>query len=571
MAEDTQGSRGVWVALIVLVVLVGGLATVSWWYLTHRVTETALANDDVASGDASAIPSLGSRGRSLPEPGNDEPVPEDNGDDVSPDDGGEDPDPEPEPEYENNAREIDIWLHNLGVATKAGDRKGMAIDHDLLKQARPHTLVDERVRFALENETSAIVRIQFMLAYHEHEAKYAWAEHVYDTRTSKFMGTDELYTAGEVEELKLIARELFAALVTSWRNEEVPERLMALLRNALDTEKPEWLLDEVRFAVLEPIIVNHMVSLARALEQEVRGLLLRRTMKLELREAFFAAFILTFDPHEAVFTALEGSEWWDYASVLPLIYGHRLQPGDEAVLRFGRGGIDWVDALTDSEEIPKLFERLLQGSMSADAKRLLIQRIAEYDVPNGRAMIESGLACKDANYPDYLVAFGAFANSEADLQRLTAAGDDVDVSIAQAGIEGLRRSGLSAADTELRKVLEQGANLGVKSQALGALLSRTADKLALLEEYLDVNKDASLRAVAVGSIPETNIERLQKVVEEDPSLRVRQGALNRLGTLRPESDSERKKLRIWFLSIKERDPSMVIRSAARQYAEALND
>lgn len=558
------------VALIVLVVLVGGLATVSWWYLTHQDTNAELANDDVASSDASAIPSLGSRGRSLPEPGNDEPAPADNGEEAPIDDAGEDP--EPEPEYENNAREIDIWLHNLGIATKAGDRKGIAIDHDLLKQARPHTLVDERVRFALENETSAIVRIQFMLAYHEHEAKYAWAEHVYDTRTSKFMGTDELYTAGEVEELKLIVRELFAALVQSWQKEETPnERLMSLLRNALDTEKPEWLLGVVRHAVLEPMLVGHMVSLARALEQEVRGLLLRRTMKLELRESFFAAFILTFDPHEAVFTALEGSEWWDYASVLPLIYGHRLQPGDEAVLRFGGGGIDWVDALTDSEEIPKLFERLLQGSMSADAKRLLIQRIAEYDVPNGRAMIESGLARKDANYPDYLVAFGAFANSEADLQRLTAAGDDVDVSIAQAGIEGLRRSGLKAADTELRKVLEQGANLGVKSQALGALLSRTSDKSALLEEYLDVNKDASLRAVAVGSIPETNIERLQKVVEEDPSLRVRQGALNRLGALRPESVIERKKLRIWFLSIKERDPSMVIRSAARQYAEALND
>ena len=233
--------------------------------------------------------------------------------------------------------------------------------------------------------------------------------------------------------------------------------------------------------------------------------------------------------------------------------------------------IDLFEELKENTELPKLFERLLQGNMDADNKRLLIQRIAAYDVPNGRAMIEAGLQTKDANYPDYLVAFGSFASNATDLQRLTGAADDADVKIAQGGIEGLRQSRLGAADTELRKVLEQGVNPGVKSQALGALLSRSTDKSALIEEYLDVNKDPSLRAVAVSHIPESNLDRLQEVVEEDPSLRVRQAALNRVGAVRPDNVPDRKRLRAWFLSIKERDASPVIRSAARKFAEALKE
>lgn len=564
MSETPKRSPGLVAGLVVFALLAICIAAGAWWYFSRAGTDGS-GQDNTVAGANSAIPALGSRGRSVPDLPDNEPD-GNSGETDSGADAGEDPEPEPEPEYQNTAREIDIWLYNLGVATKAGDRKGMAIDHDLLKAARPHTLVDDRVRFALENETSAIVRIQFMFAFHDHAATYAWAQHVYDTRTGKFLGTDMLYSAGEVEELKLIATELFNAMVASWQKEEAPDqRLMSLLRNALDTEKPDWMLDEVRQSVLNPMLGIPLSDFAGALKQEFRNLLLRRTVKPGLREVFFLAFFLTFESSSLALEELERAEWWDYAAALAQVYGARKHGG--------HSGMEFplFEELRANADLPKLFERLLQGTMDAEAKRLLIQRIAEYDVPNGRAMIENGLATKDANYPDYLIAFGSFANSEADLQRLTSAADDSDVAIAQGGIEGLRQSGLQAADTELRKVLEQGANPGVKSQALGALLSRANDKSALLEEYLDVNKDASLRAVAVAGIPDSNVQRLQQVVEEDPSLRVRQAALNRLGALRPDNVADRKNLRAWFLSIKERDESMVIRSAARKFAEALND
>jgi hypothetical protein len=484
------------------------------------------------------------------------------------DDGGE---PEPEPKPANSAREIDIWLSNLAIATRSGNRRGVALQHDMLRKARPDKLVDERVRNALDNEDNALVRIQYWLAFHDDTARHDWAVHVYDTRTARFMGTDDQYGGGEIEELKLITRELYASLVGTWQADEIGDtRLMALVRNVLTEEKPDWLLAETTANVLTPIVRQHLLSFARALQQELRQYLQRRKAKRELRDVAFAAYVLTFDPHTAILNELEQSAWWDYAAALANLFPPR-HPGRAGSPPDKDETPDWLTQLLASEDLPKLFEHLLTGTMPAKDKRLLIQAVAAHDVPDGRKMIEAGLDAKDANYPDYLTAFGSFASSDADLQRLTAAANDPAVATAAGAIEGLRQSGLAAADTELRKVLEQGLNLGVKSQALGALLSRASDKSALLEEYLDPNKDAALRAVAVSAVPLSNVERLQKAAEEDASPTVRLAALNRVGSITPKDDTERKVLHAWFLTVKDRDLSALIRATARKYANATAD
>ena len=78
------------------------------------------------------------------------------------DDGGEEEtEPEDEPEVVNTVREIDTWLEDLAGATISRDRRGIAICHELLTDARPHDLVDERVENALLNQVNAYVRIQF--------------------------------------------------------------------------------------------------------------------------------------------------------------------------------------------------------------------------------------------------------------------------------------------------------------------------------------------------------------------------------------------------------------------------
>lgn len=563
--DDASSSRAAWLVPLIALPVVIGMAVGGYFLLKAPAVTTS---GNAPENRATVIPDLGSRGQPMREAANDEAPAANNDETPAGNDGGGET-PEPEPEAANSAREIDIWLSNLAIATRASDRKGIALNQDMLAKARPHELVDERVRAALDSEQNALVRIQYFFAFHEAVAKLDWAKHVHDTRTGKLLGTDDQFADGEIEELKLIAQTLFQSLVESWQRNEIGDaRLMALLRNLLDTEKPDWLLELAVSHVFAPMIESHMVSFARSLEQELRNALKRRKAERTLREWQFFAFVLTFDPHSQVLAELELGEWWDYASALALLYDGRGQPGH---VRAVAPMVEWVNDFISSDEIPKLFARLLQGAMPAEDKRLLIQRIAAYDVPDGRAMIEAGLAPKDANYPDYLTAFGSFAADDSDLQRLTAAADDPDVAAAQGAIEGLRQSSLAAADAELRKVLEQGTNLGVKSQALGALLSRADDKSALLEEYLDPNKDSSLRAVAAAAVPLTDVARLQRVAEEDLSPTVRLAALNRVGSITPASERERKDLHGWFVKMKDRDNSPVIRSAARKYAEATAD
>ena len=559
--NSTESSgKLVWLIPLLILPLLAGAVVIGWFMLPARDSGPA---DNTPQTAKSAIPNLGSRGRPIETPPENERA---NSDPATDDGGTEDDGTEPEPEYANSEREIDIWLSNLAIATRSGDRRGIGLNHDMLAKARPDELVDQRVRAALDSEQTAIVRIQYWLAFHADEAANSWAMHVYDTRTAKFMGTDDQLAGGEVEELKLIAANLFDTLTRQWLDTEQGDaRLMALLRNMLETERPAWLIDQAISRVILPMLESHAVSFARSIEQELRNLLLRRKAEHAIREYFFGAYMLTFDPLINILTELERSEWWDYASVLASGYGPR------ALIKTGAISPEWLEALLMNEETPKLFERLLQGSMPAEDKRLLIQRIAKFNVPNGRAMIETGLARKDANYPDYLTAFGSFASDDADLQRLTTAANDPDVPAAAGAIEGLRQSALNAADTELRKVLEQGLNLGVKSQALGAMLSRSANKSALLEEYLDPNKDASLRAVATAAIPLGDIARLQRVAEEDISPTVRLAALNRVGGITPADVRQRKELYGWFLKIKARDSSPIIRAAARKYAEATQD
>jgi hypothetical protein len=206
---------------------------------------------------------------------------------------------------------------------------------------------------------------------------------------------------------------------------------------------------------------------------------------------------------------------------------------------------------------------MLSQPLDADLARRLIRAISERDMPNGGEMLEAGLARKDEFYGDWLTALGRMAQSDAELQRLTSAADDPDVKVAQGAIEGLRASSMPGADSELKRVLEQGANLGVKSQALGALLDRAGNSDQLLEEYLDEGKEASLRAVAIAFVPIKNVDRLKKAGEQDASPRVRQAALTRLGELKDTN------LLFYFYVRAKNDTSPVLRKQAERYAEEL--
>lgn len=547
---------------VLVPLVVGGLA-LAWW----KWPAAALPAANNAA--RSPIPDLGSRGKSLPVPTN-QPAPDDPdapaANDVRNPDGTE-----PEPEPANSAREIEIFLGQLAHATNVRDSRGIKLAHESLAKCRPSTLVDECLRKALESEASAWVRIEYFRAFHATESRRDWAFFSYDRRTGKFMGTDSELLIGEPEELKLLARTLMEVLAATARDGIFDERLMSLLRNLLDTEKPEWLLREALWTLVELEVDNLPGIVLPRLRNELRALLERATAPAEIREAVFVAWLQSLPDINSALADLESPKLQPYLCFTVSAWDLRAigpeGPGPHA-LRLGSGTkyavVEWL--VTQDEPLRDLYRGLLHGNAAQALKQQLIQALAKYEFPHGRELVDAGLTRKDGNCGDYLAALGAMAKTADDLRVLTAAAAEPEVAFAQGAVEGLRQSYLREADGELRSIVEQGTNVAIQSQALGALLGRArtdSDRNLLLEEYLNPNKEAGLRAVAVAHV--SDVERLKRLVDEDESLRVRQAALTKLGDLKD------KKLRPFFLLVKDRDASPVLRQQARKYAEELRD
>src|SRR5690606_23957775 len=124
---------------------------------------------------------------------------------------------------------------------------------------------------------------------------------------------DDLYAAGEIEELKQLLKLLYRHLRDDWAEEGSSDsRIVSLVRNSLETENPAWVLE--RTASMFGVLLDDEAPLASAFKTELREYLLRRKAERGLREWAFSAFVLTYEPQTAVFSDLEREEWWDYAS-----------------------------------------------------------------------------------------------------------------------------------------------------------------------------------------------------------------------------------------------------------------
>ncbi|MCC7509460.1 MAG: hypothetical protein IT464_08805 [Planctomycetes bacterium] len=570
MEVQSQPRRApVWLIVLCVLPLALGGAVFAWLQFGG-----AGSADTPAANSGPKLPDLGSRGKDLanaPAAGTNEAAGNSADGGETPVDGGEVPPPEV---AENTEREIDILIGRIQHATKVGDRRGRESAHAELRKCRPSGRVDARLTFHIENEQSAWARIEFFKAYHAEQERRTWALRVLDTRTNQWLGTTDQYAAGELEELKLYLETLLPML---FEGPSRDERLMALLRSTIDAEKPEWLLVplfqqllRLHKAVKRDEYKTGPGGVTVAIRENLRRMLERQTAPEELRFMALWLWITSLDDWS---TALLELEQTALKACLPMLV-RGLPRRDRS------GGIPIIDdkladaleqvgpgrawAVEHAQEIADLVKRMVTQPLGADIIRALIATVAERAIPDALLIVEAGVSRKDEYLPAWLTALGC-VGGEAVLQRLTQAADDPDPLVAQGAVEGLRRSPTSGADAELRRVLEQGANIAVKSQALGAMLDRSDNKTALLDEYLDVNKDASLRAVAVAHIPRTDVERMKGLVENDPSLRVRQAALTRLGELKDKS------LRTWFLRIKERDPSPVLRQQAHRYADELED
>lgn len=522
------------------------------------------SHDNAASGGAGNGPKvadLGGRARELPA----ENAPSNQAASENP------PGPEPEggeppvEEATNTAREIDIYLGQLAHATKVNDQRGQTLAHESLRKCRPHQLVDERVLAALESERNAFVRTQFFAAYHAEEAKLVWASRALELRAGKFLGTDENYEAGEVDELGTYLTPLLMLLLDQFMKNATPDsRTLALLRNGLDTERPEWLLKQVSAFLHKCAQIESCLPLARSIEHEMKGFLERQSAAFEIRELVFVAYAVLQQDWPSLVALLDSPQLKPYlATVINM-----MRPGptaDELVLGPDHRP-EMLRATGQSPELIGLLQRTLAGDSPVAEKQLLIQRLAQGSGSVVVDLLKSGLQRKDANLGDYLAAWGRVAKTPEDLKLLAESAAAADSATATGAIEGLRQCALNEAAAELARIVEQGGNPGLQSQALGALLARDNAKAeTIVESYLGTDRDASVRAVAVAHIPAKNIDRMKKVVDEDASPRVRQAALTRLG------DMKDKKLRSYFLSVAINDPQPLIRQQAKKYADELKD
>jgi len=522
-------------------------------------------NDAPAAVNTPKIADLGSRGRDLPAenaPAGNSELPTNGTDAETP------VQPPPEEEATNSAREIDIYLGQLAHATKVNDGRGIGLAHESLKKCRPHELVDERVLAALESERNAFVRTQFFAAYHANEPKLAWAARALELRAGKFLGTDETYEPGEVEELKTYATTLLRQLMQQVRSAEptADPRPLAFARGAMDSERPVWALELTLRAVVEASIEQEdLPELARAFEQEVRGLLERGTATIEMRGLAFFVYAAAQTDIPSLLGQMDAPWLRPYTAALVKLFPHFNQPG---TLHLGSGVTLPLAArvIEHAVEVSALAGRILASNMPTADKQALIQTLCRVNLPKVPELLDAGIQRKDANLGDYLAAWGFRAASPEDLKLLAESAAAADSATATGAIEGLRQCALSEAAAELNRIVEQGNNPGVQSQALGALLARdSANAATIVESYLGTDRDPSVRAVAVAHIPAKNIDRMKKVIDEDGSPRVRQAALTRLGEMKD------KKLRSYFNSVAINDPQPLIRQQAKKYADELKD
>lgn len=453
------------------------------------------------------------------------------------------PDKTPPPlpgEPEASAREIEIHIKNLKFAVQHNNAKGVALESDWLRKAKPRALVMSGLQAARDAEADSAVRLALFKCIEDDAQALAWARWANGKWPGRFLGTDSQLEPGNIDEFSACARKLFAP-------SPLPEDALALARNALLTGQPTWLLkvlaEELAWgsgvkAKLEPL----WAELGRLLESGGGG---------DSRDLLFVAWSHHFESVDELLRALGDARM--HGCLIALLK-------QDVIAKK-------LYSLDDDKKLLAYAEALL-GSAGTEAIRADLIAALAATWPNAaedvRRIIEAGLARRDANLADYLSAFGRLVGGAKDLKRLAEFANDADANVARGAINGLRQAPLKAADDELRAILETGQNSGVKGDALAALIERNPQtRDTLVDEYVAEDKPAALRVIAVSYLSARKLDRLKELGENDPEMRVREAAINKLGALKDNG------LKTYFTRISRSDPVPVLRQLAKKYAAEL--
>lgn len=433
-------------------------------------------------------------------------------------------------------REIEIHIKNLKFAVQHNNARGRDLETSWLKNAKPSELVAKLLLAALEVESDATVRLAFYGCLPAAELRENWALRTFDKAPGKFLGTDENYAQGEIAELSAYLNDI-------GRGQTREQDRVSLVRAILQARKPRW--------ALEVLGANMTDFRPWVYDADIEEFLKGAGVELSVREQFVYEWSRKFKSQDELMGAMGAPEFVQYWPALLKLLSN-----------------EWKDTHTLGASV-KILEAV-KAAIAACSDTALKSRIIEtlggcpFDAAKLRDAIQAGMNAQGPNRADYIVAWGRIAGTSEDLKRLTDVAGGTDSDAARAAINGLRQSGLKAADDELKDVLQHGANSGVKGDALAALLERNPQtRDVLIDEYLAEDKPASLRVISVAYLSDKRLDKLKELGENDPEMRVREAAINKLGALKDKS------LKTWFTRVSRSDPVPVLRQLAKKYATEL--
>ena len=385
-----------------------------------------------------------------------------------------------------------------------------------------------------------MVRLAYFQCLEEPVAAMEWATRAYAKWTGRFLGTDLQLEPGNIAEFSAYARVLFDRAPLEGEG-------LALAKNALTTAQPEWLMPVLSHSLA---YTGPAETRVKPILPELTGLLETGATKGQVRDELFVAWSNCFGSIDELLIATQDA---------------RMQLCLVALLKEAAASRNWRGP--ELERVIVRVGEILASTQATEIKREFIAALSSLLPLNKQevgALIEAGMARRDANLADYLEAFGKLASTAQELKRLVEFANETNANTARGAINGLRQSPLKAADDELRTILSVGQNSGVKSDALAALLERNPQTRDLLvDEYLAEDKPASLRVISVAYLSDKRHDKLKDLGENDPEMRVREAAINKLGSLKDKS------LKTWFTRVSRSDSVPVLRQLARKYAAEL--
>ena len=275
-------------------------------------------------------------------------------------------------------REIEIHIKNLKFAVQHNNVRGANLESDWLKEASPRPLVISCLTTASDAESDSMVRLAYFQCLEEPVAAMEWATRAYAKWTGRFLGTDLQLEPGNIAEFSAYARVLFDRAPLEGEG-------LALAKNALTTAQPEWLMPVLSHSLA---YTGPAETRVKPILPELTGLLETGATKGQVRDELFVAWSNCFGSIDELLIATQDA---------------RMQLCLVALLKEAAASRNWRGP--ELERVIVRVGEILASTQATEIKREFIAALSSLLPLNKQevgALIEAGMARRDANLADYL-------------------------------------------------------------------------------------------------------------------------------------------------------------------------